>query len=41
MKFAYYPGCSLKGSGRAYEESLLPVLAALGVELEEDRKSVV
>ncbi len=35
MKFSYFPGCSLKGSGRAYEESLLPVLSALGVELEE------
>ena len=35
MKFAYYPGCSLKGTGRAYEESLLPVLKALGVELDE------
>ncbi len=33
--FAYYPGCSLKGTGRAYEESLLPVLAALGIKLEE------
>lgn len=35
MKYLYYPGCSLKSSGRAYEESLLPVLAALGVEVEE------
>jgi heterodisulfide reductase subunit B2 len=35
MKFAYFPGCSLRGTGRAYEESLLPVLAHLGVELEE------
>jgi heterodisulfide reductase subunit B len=35
MKYAYYPGCSLKGTGRAYEESLLPVFQALGVELEE------
>jgi len=35
MKFAYYPGCSLKGTGRAYEESLLEVLRALGVEIEE------
>lgn len=33
--FSYFPGCSLKGSGRAYEESLLPVLRALDVELEE------
>ena len=35
MKYAYFPGCSLKGLGRAYEESLLPVLKHLGVELEE------
>jgi heterodisulfide reductase subunit B len=35
MKYAYFPGCSLKGTGKAYEESLLPVLKHLGVELEE------
>jgi heterodisulfide reductase subunit B2 len=35
MKYAYYPGCSLKGTGRAYEESLLAVLQTLGVEIEE------
>ncbi len=35
MKLAYFPGCSLKGTGKAYEESLLPVFQALGVELEE------
>jgi heterodisulfide reductase subunit B len=35
MKYAYFPGCSLKGTGRAYEESLVPVLKHLGVELEE------
>jgi heterodisulfide reductase subunit B len=35
MKYSYFPGCSLKGTGRAYEESLLPVLKVLGVELEE------
>lgn len=35
MKYAYYPGCSLKGTGRAYEESLLPVMKHLGVELQE------
>jgi heterodisulfide reductase subunit B len=33
--YSYFPGCSLKGSGRAYEESLLPVLRALDVNLEE------
>lgn len=35
MKYSYFPGCSLKGLGRAYEESLLPVMRYLGVELEE------
>jgi heterodisulfide reductase subunit B len=35
MKFSYFPGCSLKGTGRAYEESLLQVLKILGVELVE------
>ncbi|HNT35864.1 MAG TPA: CoB--CoM heterodisulfide reductase iron-sulfur subunit B family protein [bacterium] len=35
MKYLYYPGCSLKSTGRAYEESLLAVFGALGVQLEE------
>jgi heterodisulfide reductase subunit B len=35
MKYSYFPGCSLKGLGRAYEESLLPVMKHLGVELRE------
>ena len=35
MKYSYFPGCSLKGLGRAYEESLLPVMRHLGVEVEE------
>jgi heterodisulfide reductase subunit B2 len=35
MKYTYFPGCSLKGLGRAYEESLLPVMRHLGVELIE------
>jgi len=35
MTYTYYPGCSLKGTGRAYEESLLAVFRALEVELEE------
>jgi heterodisulfide reductase subunit B len=35
MKYSYFPGCSLKGLGRAYEESLLPVMKHLGVELVE------
>ncbi len=35
MRYFYYPGCSLKGTGRAYEESLLAVMQKLGVELQE------
>lgn len=34
-KYLYYPGCSLRGTGKAYEESLLAVYKALGVQLEE------
>lgn len=33
--YLYYPGCSLKGSGAAYEKSLLAVFGALGQELKE------
>ncbi len=35
MRYAYYPGCSVAGTGRAYEESLLAVLEALGSGLDE------
>lgn len=35
MKYGYFPGCSLKGTGRAYEESLLPVMKHLGVDMVE------
>ena len=35
MKYLYYPGCSLKGTGRAYEESLLAVFDTLNIALEE------
>lgn len=35
MKYSYFPGCSLKKTGRAYEESLLPVFRAFNIELEE------
>ena len=35
MKYSYFPGCSLKGLGRAYEESLLPVMQRLDVEISE------
>ena len=34
-KYSYFPGCSLKGTGRAYEESLLPEQRALDIQLEE------
>jgi len=35
MKYLYYPGCSLKSTGRPYDESLRAVFAALGIELTE------
>lgn len=35
MTYAYFPGCSLRGTGRAYEESLLAVFKALDVKVEE------
>lgn len=35
MRYLYYPGCSLKGTARDYEESLLAVAPLLGLELEE------
>lgn len=35
MTYSYFPGCSLKGLGLAYEESLLPVMRYLGVDLRE------
>ncbi len=35
MKVNYYPGCSLKSTGRAYDESTRAVCAALDVELVE------
>ncbi|MCS7197091.1 MAG: CoB--CoM heterodisulfide reductase iron-sulfur subunit B family protein [Candidatus Bipolaricaulota bacterium] len=35
MKYLYYPGCSLKGTNRAYEESVLASFHALNIELEE------
>ena len=33
--YLYYPGCSVKGTGRAYEESLLAVFGRLGLGLTE------
>lgn len=35
MSYLYYPGCSLKSTGRGYEESMLAVFAALNIPLEE------
>jgi heterodisulfide reductase subunit B len=37
MKYLYYPGCSLKSTGKPYEESILAIFDALGVEVEELR----
>jgi len=34
-EYAYYPGCSLKGNAKHYEESILPVFKELGLALEE------
>lgn len=35
MKYAYYPGCSLHGSAREYDDSWRAVCGALGIELIE------
>lgn len=35
MKYLYFPGCSLKSSGKAYEESMLLVFRYLGIDIEE------
>ena len=35
MKYLYYPGCSLKSTGKPYEESLMSVFRTLGIEVEE------
>jgi len=35
MSYIYYPGCSLKSTGRAYEESILSVFRALETPLAE------
>jgi heterodisulfide reductase subunit B2 len=34
-EYVYYPGCSLKSSSKHYEESILPVLKVLGLDMEE------
>jgi len=35
MEYLYYPGCSLEGAARQYDESLRAVFGALGVGLKE------
>ena len=35
MNYLYYPGCSLKGTGKAYEESALQVFKALNIQVQE------
>jgi len=35
MSYLYFPGCSLKSTGRHYEESILAVFDNLGIPLEE------
>lgn len=35
MKYIYYPGCSLKSTGKLYEESLLAVFDALDMDYAE------
>jgi heterodisulfide reductase subunit B len=33
--YVYYPGCSLKGNSKHYEESILPVFREIGLPLQE------
>ncbi|MCX7981935.1 MAG: CoB--CoM heterodisulfide reductase iron-sulfur subunit B family protein [Syntrophales bacterium] len=35
MKVSYYPGCSLHGTAKEYDQSVKAVCAALGIELKE------
>jgi len=35
MKYLSYPGCSLRSTGRAYEESIVAVFKALEIQHEE------
>jgi heterodisulfide reductase subunit B len=35
MKVSYYPGCSLEGTAKEYDESTRAICQALGIELEE------
>jgi heterodisulfide reductase subunit B2 len=34
MKYLYYPGCSVKGTAREYEESFKSIAPILGIEIE-------
>jgi len=34
-QYIYYPGCSLKGNSRSYEESILPTFKEVGLPLQE------
>ena len=35
LEYTYYPGCSIKGSAKHYEESLLSVFNVLGIKMQE------
>ncbi len=35
MKVSYYPGCSLEGTARPFEESTRKILGALDIDVEE------
>jgi heterodisulfide reductase subunit B2 len=35
MKYLYFPGCSLKSTGKPYEESILAVFKAMQIDVEE------
>ena len=35
MKVSYYPGCSLHGTAKEYDQSMRAVSCALGIELKE------
>ena len=35
MKYLYYPGCSLKGTAREYDESFQAIAPILGIEFDE------
>jgi heterodisulfide reductase subunit B2 len=35
MKYLYFPGCSLRSTGRAYDESILAIFKELDIQLEE------